>query len=188
MLLSLLLSVVAFSESDFLDRRSLTIPAGNPEAAVRATLANPRAMFDFYQPKLDDGTKLLRPISVTGSNENPHLSVGIEKCIFVICQKAEIEADISVREESGSCDRNWRLEMDISQSSAIASDEYDLIYVNACFKKDDGGVPTVELEGFARRGRRFQSGIAQNTILNFLRLQVSPMGSAFLASVKKYRP
>jgi hypothetical protein len=60
-------STAAFADSDFLAQATIQIDNPHSSEVLNRLVANPKAVFEHYQPALDSGSTIVRPLQVTGS-------------------------------------------------------------------------------------------------------------------------
>lgn len=174
----------ARAEHDFLAQKSLTIQSPNPARVLERTAENPKAIFLRYAPKLDSSSKVISPLQIGGTQENPTVKVSIRKCVAFICQNVDLDAEISLRETTGSCKKNYALYADLRRSSTTLSDIYDRLDVKICFHQRISTEAQLQLEAYAHRAPKYSGGVVQREIMDFLKLQVQPITQALAETLK----
>jgi hypothetical protein len=171
------------NESDFLARQTLQYRADDPRAVLDTTVQKLRDVFRRYRPVFDSGTTVISPLKIGGSQSQPTMNMVVRKCVLFICETVEIDATIRLRERSGSCERNFTLEAELSRSSKPLTDNYEQLRVESCFRSNRSQ-GSISIEGYADRARTYSSGPVSNEIVKMLGLQVEPMSRALLESLK----
>lgn len=184
-ILLLTLSVVSFSSfaNDRLAKGQLSIDSRDSEAVVDRTLDDLRAIFKRFRPNPDGGT-WVNELVVSGTKHNPILRMSLRKCVAFICETVDLDADVTLREERGECDRNFVLEADLSRSSQMMTDYYRRLDTNICFNKNSNGKGSLTAVATAIRAPGFSKGIVQKQILSTLKAQANPIIEAVDESLK----
>ena len=172
------------ADSDFLAQKSLIILNSNPEQVFERTADNPKAIFERYEPKLDSSSKIVNPLRIGGTQDNPTIKVSIRKCVSFICQTVDLDAEVTLKEARGSCDRNFLMQADLRRSSDTLSDTYDRLDVTICYRNTKSGEAKLDLTATARHASRYSTGIVQRQILDFLQLQIQPITRALAETLR----
>ncbi len=175
----------AFAAADALEEQTLQIPSERSEELLKLVIADPRAVFLRYRPALDSGSKLVKPVRISGSKESPVMQLSIRKCVAILCQTVDLDATISVREISGNCDLNFHLVADLTRSSATVSDIYDRLDVALCFRAQRSGSGSLAIGASAHHGPQYARGFVQGEMFKLLKLQVPPIVKAFQEVLKE---
>jgi hypothetical protein len=176
-------SVAANGAADFISQQVVSISGPEAEAALNQTVAELREVFARFQPALDSQSKIISPPQVSGTEAQPRLRLSMEKCVFVICKTVDIDADITVHENSGSCDRNLTLVADLARSSELLTDTYSALQVSICFKKGTAGAGSITLIAKAMHAAEYSKGIVQQQLFQTLKLQTAPIITAIKESL-----
>jgi hypothetical protein len=180
------LSINAFAANyDFLAQKSITIRAADPVAVIDRTTDNVKAIFEKYEPKLDSSSKIVQPLRVGGTQSNPVVKVSIRKCVGLICQVVDLDTEVSIREVSGNCQRNFMMLADLSRSSKALSDVYDRLDVSICYNGIRASEARLDLNAQARHDAKYSTGIVQRQILDFLQLQIQPITDALSKTLRE---
>jgi hypothetical protein len=170
---------VFLQDRDFLDRATLTVNRPNAEAVVQRTTEQLRPLFERFQFAIKSDTQVTSPKTVEGPMHRPIIKISIKKCVAFVCESAAIDAEITMQTVSGPCQRNWVMEMDLSRSTDNVSRMYQRVLVPVCYMNDrNSSAGVLTIEAHALRGRQFETGFRQETILRFLRNQIPPMVKA----------
>jgi len=168
--------------SDRLIKTQFDIRAAEPEAVLNKTIENLKGVFQRYKPALDSNTEIVSPLKVGGTAARPNFSVGLRKCVFVVCETVDLEAAISLREVSGGCERNLVLDADLRRSSARMSDNFRALKVDICFQSK-GTNARITTEAWAIRAPSYSDGLVTDEILKMLKMQIQPMSDALKKSL-----
>jgi hypothetical protein len=174
-------SVSALADSgsaDMLGRQRLKITSTQSELVINKMMGDIRVIFQNFQPAVDSSTKIVSPLTVTGSSTHPFMEVGMEKCVFLFCETVDMRADITIREVPGKCTKNLLLSADISKSSELLANVYDSLDFNICFMKAQDGTGTLDFVGSAHQASTYSAGVVQGMVYNLMKLQVAPIASA----------
>lgn len=164
----------------------MSVSGNDAETSVENALLDLAGLFDRYRVRLDSTTRLLSPLRRSGSKTKPVIKAKIEKCVFIVCERARLVGFATVREYNGKCDRNWEINLDLARSDRIISDVYDSLQVRACFHHRRGSRATLKLTGYVGKSRAYQSGFTQNTIYAFLKRQVPAVVLAFKKNLARH--
>ena len=175
---TLILSNFAWGASDLLARHTIRVQGPDAEAALNLTIQNPRAIFEKYEPVVGSGSEITSPLRLGGTESHPVLLMSIRKCVFVICKTVDLDAEISIREVTGKCDRNFMMDADLARSGQMLTDVYDRFNVSICFKKAAAGDGTLDFTAQAHQAPSYSSGIVQRNIFEMLQLQIGPITKA----------
>jgi hypothetical protein len=181
--LLLLANATAFaygSQYDFLAKQTLRIGGEFPAQTFEKTADDLKRVFEKYKPALDADTKIISPLRITGSQRRPSLSMTVEKCVFFVCKRVTLDADISVSETSGKCERNLTMAIDLKRSTQDLTDVYDQIDVGICLNKSD-----LVLTSEARRAPKYDTGMVQQEIFKLLKKQITPIIDALDSTLKE---
>ncbi len=173
-------SAASAAEYDFLAKQTLTVQGSEPRRTLDDTAADLRAVFEKYEPALDSGTRIVRPLRISGSQREPNLNIILEKCVIFICKTVELDAVVSVAETNGKCESNMVMSVNLNKSSQDLTDVYDQIDVNICLNGRN-----LDMDAHARRADRYSSGPVQQEIFKLLRLQIKPIVTAVDETLKE---
>lgn len=171
---------------DHVSNGALDINNPNAEVVLTRTVNDLKALFEIYRPAIGGGVKIVRPKRVTGTMSNPRMTMSIEKCLGIFCQTVDLVGDASIKPTTGQCKLNWLIDLDISKSSAIVSDLYDRLQVEACYNGITDQTGKLKMIGKIRRGNSYEEGDIQQAILEVLRGQFEPLSQALIASMKRH--
>lgn len=174
----------AFAASDPLTRTALRVPGPQGEVVLERTVSDLRAIFEKFVPGLDSSSTITKPLSVTGPADRPVVKVSIRKCVVLVCETVDLDAEATIREVSGPCAKNYLLQADLSRSSASLADIYDRLDVAGCYKPSDDGSGTLSLDASAHQAPRYSQGFVQGEIVKMLELQVGPITKAIQDTMK----
>lgn len=163
---------------------SIEIEMPDAEEALIKTVSNPKQVLEIYKPAIGKGVRVTKPKKVTGTATKPRMTMSIERCMGPFCQEVDLVGDAQVFEVTGECKYTWVMDIDISQSSEMISNQYDRMHVEACYRGDyRKGV--LVLVGKVRRGEHFAKGNIQRMILEVLQSQFEPISEAIRQSLRK---
>jgi hypothetical protein len=186
LLLPALVCLPAFAGSDSLAQASVKIDNTRSGDVLNRLISNPKAVFEHFQPALDSGSTIVRPVQVTGSATHPNMQVSIKKCVAFVCETVDLDADISIREgKQAGCDRAFQLVTDLTRSSDLVSSTYDRLDTSICYKASADGRGTLTMNASANQASSYSKGFFQAQMFNMLKLQVAPIVSAVDAVVKQ---
>lgn len=168
------------AQYDFLAKQTLRITGEFPDKTFEKTADDLKTVFLKYRPALDSDTKVISPLRITGSQRRPSLAMTVEKCVFFVCKQITLDADISVSETSGRCERNLVMSIDLKRSTQDLTNIYDQIDVGICLSKND-----LVLNAQARQAPRYDTGMVQQEIFKLLKKQISPIIQALDATLKE---
>ncbi len=180
------IAAAAPAGSDELGKLQINITSKNSDIVIDKTLGDVRAVFQNYQPAVDGSTKIKSPVQVSGSSTRPFMEVTMEKCVLFICQTVNMKADISVKDVSGKCTKNFILRADLTRSSEILANVYDSLDVAVCYQRSTDGQGTLIFMGSAHHAPGYSGGPVQNEIYQLLKLQIDPIGAATKKVLKIY--
>lgn len=187
-----LFSPSAWSASDFLAEKTLTINDSNPQAVLDRTLGNIKAIFLRFKPKIDPDTRVKAPLTVGGTTDRPVLKMSVEKCVLFICQQVDLDIEVSAQRISGSCAQNFTMRADLRRSSRLLSDIYDRIDVSGCFKPTGEAKASLHLVAQVHRAPNYGEGTTQREVFKLLQSQIDPIIQAvnetLRANGSKFQP
>lgn len=176
----------AFAASDFLATAIVPITSYHASDVLDSLVGNPKAVFQHYQPALDSGSTIVRPVQVTGTATHPIMQVSIKKCVVFICQTVDLDADITIHEgKQAGCDRAFQLTADLGRSSDLVRNTYNSLDILVCFKASPDGRGTLNLSASAVQAAAYSQGFVQQQMFNMLQLQVQPIVAAVNAVIKQ---
>ncbi len=184
--LALCASATSFGATDVLAKQSLTFKSAQPDQTVTDTVADVKAIFEKFQPQIDSGSRIVSPLVVGGTQSQPVIKVSIEKCVLFICKTVDMDAEMSISEKHGSCDRNFILHSELGRSSSILTDVYSSFDVQICYTNKAGQGPRVDLVALANQAPTYEGGIIQQQIFAMLQLQIKPIVAAVNATLKAH--
>jgi hypothetical protein len=172
------------SGSDLLMKTTIQIASTNSDDVLNRTTADLRGVFQRYQPAVDSGSKIVKPLRVSGSASRPILQMSVEKCVLFVCETVDMDAEVVLKESGGPCKRNFTLVGDLSKSSDRLKDTYDSLNVAICYNTDATGAGKLDLVASAHQAPNYDTGIIQQQIFNLLQLQIKPMTKALNDALK----
>lgn len=175
----------AFAGSDFLAEQTVQIQSTRSGDVLNRTVADPKAVFERYQPALDSSSKIVRPVRVSGPNNKPVMEVSIKKCVGFICQTVDLDAVVTIREgRRAGCDRIFMLQADLARSSQQVRDVYDRLDAKMCYNASTDGKGTLLLSASAHHGPSYSQGFTQKELFKMLKMQVAPIIKALQETLK----
>lgn len=177
------LGSVAYAANDRLATGTIAIDSRDSEGVLNRTLDDLRAVFIRFHPSADGG-EWVHELVVGGSKMNPTLKMSLRKCVAFICETVDLDAEVSLREERGNCDRNFVLEADLQRSSQMLTDYYRRLDTEICFMRTSNGNGELRAVATAIRTSGFKKDIVQKQILSTLKAQANPIIRAVEESLK----
>lgn len=181
-----LLGCCGFAASDTLGEGIVRFSAVEPRKFIEEKLQNPKEILNYYNVVLDRGTKIISPLTLAGTTTNPVLKVSIEKCVFIICQKADLDTEFSVQINtmfSKNCELNVDLVGDLSRSSPVIIELYSQMRISVCFVSPSNSDGELRISGQVVRAPTYSSGIVQSQIFQLLKMQFPAILEAARKSV-----
>ncbi len=170
----LLFSSLSFAKDDFLDERNLVIKSERFGDVISLTAENLKDVFVSYKIALGSGLSIVKPLVVSGTQAAPNIKVTLRKCVTIVCQTVELDADLTITKVDGACDENFFLKADLQRSSDTLTDVYDYFYTTICANRSAEGAKAT-LSSYAFRARTYNGGIVASTIRDILQLQIAPI-------------
>lgn len=177
------LGISAFAANDRLATGTIVIDSRDPEGVLNRTLDDLKAVFKRFHPSADGG-EWVHELVVGGTKMNPTLQMSLKKCVAFICETVDLDAEVSLREERGNCDRNFVLEADLQRSSQMLTDYYRRLDTTICFRRTSNGKGEISAVATAIRTSGFKKDIVQKQILSTLKAQANPIIEAVDESLK----
>jgi len=115
-------SFTAAADSTFLAQKTISINNTKSSEILDRTVADARMVFQKFQMALDSSSKIIVPKKITGTPTRPVMTITVEKCVFIVCQTIELDAEVEVSETRGKCDRNFMITANLARSSAQLRD------------------------------------------------------------------
>lgn len=182
---AVLSSGVAFADADALDRQELVVTGVHPEAKLMNVMGDLKSILLRFRPVLQKGTTLLSGPSVSGSMQHPVLQMSVEKCVLVICKKVRLDAEVSMREIGGSCDRNLVIEADLERSGSPLADTYRSLVLKICYRNESATQGRLVVNASAVRADSYSAGTIQKAITQSLTLQIQGLVKALDRSLQQ---
>lgn len=165
-------------EFDTLLQESLTLKTKNLDLVLEKTINDIRPFVENFNIKLDSGTKITSPKVITGTTLQPVLKTSVKKCVFVVCQKIDLDAEFTLREVNGNCDLNYQLSTDLQRSSQVLTDLYSFINTDICINKTSVGANTT-LTVTLIHANNYDTGVVQKQAFAFIKLQADSILESF---------
>jgi hypothetical protein len=171
-------AVAQTSADEFLGRAQIQFQDPNPDRKIEQIVEDPRAVFLRFQPGLDRGSKVVSGPEVGGPQTNPTLKVSIRKCVFIVCETVDLDAEARIENIPGRCSRNLNVKASLSRSSPLLSGNFQELNIQVCVQIS-GESANVTLGFFAVRTNSYPSGLGTKELLTMLKLQTQPLAQAF---------
>lgn len=184
LLLLLVFAHAHAGQADPLSNQRFSFQAEDPDRVLADTVGDLRAMFRHFRPKFDSGTKVIKPVEVSGSRDEPSLTVSVRKCVLFWCRDVKLDATMQLREVSGKCRRQYVLVADLTRSSALIADYYSALRVDVCYEAT-GESGSLATKAVAERAPSYGGGLIANIVFQMLELQVAPLTSAITRSLEQ---
>lgn len=165
---------------DILLQKNLTVITDNFDDVLVKTENNVKVFVDNFNVKLDSGSKLKSPKSVTGTILEPVLKLSVRKCVFVICNTVDLDLGFRLVKEASdeNCDVKYTLLGDLRRSSDLLSNNYSDLNTAICLKRTTTGA-NARLVVTLLRERTYKNGTVQSEILKFIKLQADGIAESF---------
>lgn len=173
-----------FATSDVLDHEELVFSGPEPEAKLMTAMSDLKSVLKRFHPVLQKGSTLLSGPSVSGTARHPILKMSIEKCVLMICKKVNLDAEVSMRENSGPCDRNIVINADLARSGSPLADIYLDLVLNICYKNESIEQGRLKVTASAVRAPTFGTGMVQGAVTKSLTLQIQALVDALERSLR----
>lgn len=168
---------------DLLARQEVAFKNVDAERALVKVLDDPRGVFGLYVPQMDRNSRIVSPLKVSGPRQSPRLEMTVKKCVAIVCQTVKMDAIVGIGEVTGSCERNFVIDLDLGRSDQTLTDVYDRLQVGVCFQAKAGG-GTLKLTAQARRASSSSSGMVQREIFSLLQAQAAPLSAALTSALQ----
>lgn len=162
---------------DALLQKNLTMQTTQFDAVLSRTEGNIKAFVDNFNVKLD-GAKLTSPKVVAGTILQPVLKMSVKKCVFIICQTIDFDAEFTLQKGPGACTLNYILVGDLRRSSDALAKLYTNMNTGICIQKTPQGA-TASLNVGLMRASTYASGSVQKEILKFMKNQADGIIESF---------
>ena len=182
---ALLFSTTTFAASDFLAEQNIRMESTRSRDVLDKTAADPKAVLLHYQPVLDSGSQIVRPVRVTGTAKNPVLQMSVKKCVGPYCQTIDLDAAFSVHTVRGDCDVNYQMVADLNRSTDMLRDLYDELNVQICYQGQADGRGSLNIRGSVHQGPKYAQGMIRDELFKMLRMQVAPVVKALQETFKE---
>jgi hypothetical protein len=170
----LLFPLLTFAKEDLLDKSELVIKSERFGDVISLTAENLKDVFMGYKIALSQGLSIVKPLVVSGTQAGPNIRVSLKKCVTIVCNTVDLDADLSITKVEGRCDENFFLKADLQKSSYTLTEVYDYFYTTICANRSAQGAK-VSLTSYAFRARTYSGGIVASTIRDILQIQITPI-------------
>lgn len=158
-------------------QKNLTMQTTQFDSVLSKTETNIKAFVDNFNVNLD-GAKLTSPQVVAGTILQPVLKMSVKKCIFIICQTIDFDAEFTLQKGSGACTLNYILVGDLRRSSDGLSKLYTNMNTGICIQKTLQGA-TASLNVGLIRATTYSGSTVQKEILKFMKNQANGIIQSF---------
>ncbi len=162
---------------DALLQKNLTMQTTQFEAVLSRTENNIKAFVDNFNVKLD-GAKLTSPKVVSGTILQPVLKMSVKKCVFIICQTIDFDAEFTLQKGPGACTLNYVLVGDLRRSSEALANLYTNLNTGICIQKTAQG-GTASLNVGLLRAATYKNSSVQKEILKVMKNQADGIVESF---------
>lgn len=162
---------------DALLQKNLTMQTTQFEAVLNRTENNIKAFVDNFNVKLD-GAKLTSPKVVSGTILQPVLKMSVKKCVFIVCQTIDFDAEFTLQKGPGACTLNYILVGDLRRSSEGLAKLYTNMNTGICIQKTPQGA-TASLNVGLIRASTYSGGSVQKEILKVMKNQADGIVESF---------
>ena len=161
---------------------SIPVPGPDGQKLLESKLTNFKDVIKNFKLAVDSDTEILSPVQYGGTVDQPTLKATVEKCVFIVCETADLDIEFFAAKVSGACDLNLLITADLTRSSALISDLYSKLTMEACFQKNTQG-GALSLLGKAIKAANYSDGTTQEQVLDMLKLQFPAMIKAIHQSL-----
>ena len=133
---------------------------------------------------MDSSTQIVSALRVGGTSDQPVLKMRLKKCVLFICKTVDFNGEVSIKETSGACQKNYLLQTDLSRSGSDLTDVYDRLDVTLCFNRGADNQGLLKIVARAHRAPEYSAGMMQKAIYDLLQLQIKPMMKALSETLK----
>jgi hypothetical protein len=162
---------------DALLQKNLMMQTTQFEAVLNRTENNIKAFVDNFTVKLG-GAKLTSPQVVSGTIMQPVLKMSVKKCVFVICQTIDFDAEFSLQKGPGACTLNYILVGDLRRSSEGLAKLYTNMNTGICIQKTPQGA-TASLNVGLIRASTYSGSSVQKEIMKVMKNQADGIIESF---------
>ncbi len=162
---------------DALLQKNMTMQTTQFDAVLSRTENNIKAFVDNFNVKLD-GAKLTAPKVVSGTILQPVLKMSVKKCVFIVCQTIDFDAEFTLQKGPGACTLNYILVGDLRRSSEALAKHYTNMNTGICIQRTAQGA-TASLNVGLIRAATYKSGSVQKEIMKFMKNQADGIVESF---------
>ena len=163
--------------------KSMNLMTSQFDLVLHKTENNIKLFVDHYQIKLDKGSKITSPQETSGTLLQPVLKVSVKKCVFIVCEKIDVDIEFTLVKTTGTCDLNYILVGDMRRSSVQLAELYSHLNTKMCLTKTPEGA-TAQLQIEILKAPTFKKGSVQKEILKFFKLQADAIVESFSMVMK----
>jgi hypothetical protein len=156
--------------ADHLGAGQIELHSPTAQAQIDTAMSDLKALIGHFRLALDRSTTVTKAPTLGGTTDHPVYKVSVRKCVFFVCQNADLDLEFSLVQAQGTCEMNLLLDGDLVRSSTSVTDSYSHFQVGVCINKTADGA-LIKLNGFAVRAPGFSEGAVQGQILSMLKLQ-----------------
>lgn len=170
---------------DQLLQKDITLHSNQIDLVFQKTENNIKIFLENFSVKLDNGSKIVSPQMIAGTILQPVLKVSVKKCVFIICQTIDLDAEFTLNKvnSTADCDFKYQLTGDLQRSSILLADLYSQLNTDICIKKNAAGAVARLIVGLERSGS-YQKGVVQKQALGFIKLQAEGLVLSFIRVMK----
>ena len=81
---------------DQLLQKDITLHSNQIDLVFQKTENNIKIFLENFSVKLDNGSKIVSPQMIAGTILQPVLKVSVKKCVFIICQTIDLDAEFTL--------------------------------------------------------------------------------------------
>jgi hypothetical protein len=168
---------------DVILQKSLSFKSKNIDLVLEKTINDIRPFAENFNIRLDSGSKITSAKVVTGTQLQPVLKTTVKKCVFVFCQKINLDAEFTLQEVNGNCNLNYQLSTDLQRSSQMLTDLYSFINADICINKTADGADSA-IRVTLVRAPNYSTGVVQEQAFSFIQLQGESILQSFITVIK----
>ncbi len=173
--------------SDLLQQAKIKITTSDLSQLIDETTSDIRAFAENFEINLDSKSKITKPKTVTGSVLEPVLRISVRKCVFIICQTVDLDAQFRLDKVANTgtekCDHKYLLTVDLGRSTDTLSNLYNRIESTICMKEVKGGA-NVKLGTSIVRADSYEEGIVQRQTFDLIKRQSEAILNSLISVLK----
>jgi hypothetical protein len=185
LILAILSGPWAYSQdADLLLDRSITLNVAEPADFFNDLQDNLKPFVQNFKIQLDDSSKIVSRKKVLGTDAEPQLQVSIQKCVLVICQVIELDAQFRLIPTEGQCEYSYLLEVDLENSSERLANLYSQMLTEICATRTENG-SILNLKVYLIHADSYSAGVIQKTAFALISRQAEAIWKSVISTLKE---